>query len=76
VSHHEGRRQVTITIPVPLADMIESYKKSEIAKHVRGIQREVLLTVRSLIDARIQSLADNKSTESEKAETARKVEVK
>jgi hypothetical protein len=59
MSHHQREgRQITITIPEPFGDVLESYRHSEMAKHVRGIRREVLLTLRSLLDARIDSLRD------------------
>jgi hypothetical protein len=75
MTHHEGRK-VTLTIPFPLADLVASYRESEVAKHVRGIRRELLLTLRSLIDARIEALSEEERAKGEKAEAAKKVDVK
>ena len=81
--HQREGRQITVTIPEPLGDVLDCYRHSEIAKHVRGIRREVLLTLRSLIDARIDSLRDEtccaKKTEAEPTKTeagAKRVDVK
>ena len=74
--HHEGRRQITVTLPSSIADMLEAYSRSETAKHVRGIRRELLLAMRALIDARLESTAEDEAGKGEKSETAKKADVK
>ncbi len=51
-----------ITIEIPFGDAIKDFRKSKTAKHLRGIQREFLLTVRSLLDRRISALSEEEST--------------
>jgi hypothetical protein len=81
MSHHHGERKITITVPAPLCDLVECYKDSEVAVHVRGIHRELLLTLRSLLDARIESLSEenHKPCEPEtpcSEPTAKRVDIK
>jgi len=54
----------------PVCWAIGKYKKSKVARHVRAVRREILLTVRKVLDARIEQLTEDKP------EPAKKVEVK
>jgi hypothetical protein len=79
MGNQEGQRQITITVPAALSDLFECYRQSEMARHVRGVRREMLMTLRSLIDARIESLREEDEAE-EKSEPlrsdAKRVDVK
>ncbi len=66
----EGKRRITIELPTcsVLSDAVSGLKESEVAKHVRGIQREMLLTMRSVIDAGIACLEEDKEEAKPKQE--------
>ena len=70
----EEMTKMNISIPCPWVDLRNRYKQSEITCHVRGIRREVLLAVRSLIDARIEALSE--ANEAAGKERPKKVDVK
>jgi len=57
----EGKRRITIELPLSgvLSNALDDLKQSDLAKHVRGIQREMLLAVRSVLDAGIACLEED-----------------
>ena len=59
----------------PVCWLWHKYENSSLARHVRGVCREGLLSVRNCIDARIESLTPPEK-EKEQAEPAKKVDVK
>jgi len=54
----------------PLCLLMKTFRNHPVAKHLRSARREVLLAVRSVLDARIEAL------EEDEPKTAKKVEVK
>ena len=51
----ESERKPTGAEGCPLCALWAAYKDSEVAAHVRGIQREGLLLIKSLLDAGINA---------------------
>ena len=42
----------------PICSLLKAFDRHPIGKHLRAAQRETLLAVRGLLDARIQALSD------------------
>ncbi len=66
--HAESGREDSPECTCPCCALWSAYRKSEAAKHLRGIQREGLLLVRSLLDACISKADEHLSGKAAKAE--------
>ena len=57
----QGKRKITVELPLSgvMSDALDDLRDSELARHVRGIQREMLLAMRSILDAGIAFLEED-----------------
>ncbi len=42
----------------PFCTMLKAFEKHPVSKHLRSAQREILMAMRSVLDARIEALKD------------------